>query len=158
MILGKLPPRVCIVGGSKTGKSRLADKLGGEPGLKLYRTDDLIATHDWSAASEEASRWMDDPGPWILEGVAAVRALRKWMERNKRLGDTVVPAPCDLAIVCTRVWLPLNEGQRRMNKGHEKVWGEVEPELRRRGVSVMRFEAYDPSLYEEDPDDAITGR
>lgn len=132
-----LPPRVCIVGGSKTGKSTLADRLGGEPGVKLFRSDDLIASHAWSEASAEVANWMSEPPPWILEGVAVVRALRKWLARD------TPGTPCDLVVVCTRVWVPLSEGQRRMNKGHEKVWGEVEPELRRRGVEIRTYSDVD---------------
>ena len=44
----------------------------------LGKPDDLIDTHEWSAASAEVARWLDDEGPWIIEGVAMSRALRKW--------------------------------------------------------------------------------
>ena len=43
MMLDATWSRLCLVGGPRTGKSSLADALGGEPGVKLYRTDDLNA-------------------------------------------------------------------------------------------------------------------
>lgn len=93
-------------------------------------TDALIATHSWSEASARVSLWLDCPGPFIIEGVAAVRALRKWLERN-RTGK-----PADLIIAMWIARVPLTDGQERMAKGCRTVWREISPELEARGVEV----------------------
>ena len=86
---------------------------------------------EWSEASLAASHWFDAPGPWICEGVAMCRALRKWLARNTE------GMPCDVAL-----WLafPVAErvaGQFTMALGCETVWNQVAPELRNRGVTVL---------------------
>lgn len=70
--------RIAIAGIPRSGKSTLAGKLSAQWGLHVRHTDDLIATHDWSAASEVVVRWFHEPGGWIVEGVTVSRALRKW--------------------------------------------------------------------------------
>ena len=47
----------------------------------MRHTDD-VKHLEWSAASLEVATWFDAPGPWIVEGAAAVRALRKWLATN----------------------------------------------------------------------------
>jgi broad-specificity NMP kinase len=97
--------RVCIVGGPRTGKTTLASTM-----LDPLHTDDLIGALDWSAVSEIiATQWMSKSGPWVIEGVALVRALRKWLERN------AAGKPCDRVIVLRT----------------------PEPQLRKRGVEVV---------------------
>lgn len=113
--------RICITGGPKTGKTTMANRmsLGATPDVR--HTDDLIASHDWSAASLEASKWFDEPGPWIIEGVAVSRALRKW--RDAHPGE---PPPVDRVIRLTKPHVELLKGQATMAKGEATVWAEIE--------------------------------
>ena len=118
--------RICIIGGPRTGKTTLASAMSN-----VLHTDDLIGQFDWSGVSEFVSTdWLARSGPWVIEGVAVVRALRKWLVAN------VDGAPCDRIIVLADPLVELSKGQAAMAKGHEKVWQEVRPQLRARGVAV----------------------
>lgn len=114
----------------------LADKLSAESAplrFVVRHTDDLISTHEWSAASLEASRWIDEPGPWIIEGVALPRAIRKWLERN----PTGMPA--DVLYWSSMPRIPLTPGQSAMGKGCDTVWDAIRDEVARRGVKLKFF-------------------
>jgi hypothetical protein len=130
--------RLVIAGGPRTGKTTLARALGsGRMAHAIVRhTDDLIATHDWSAASEAVSLWFDEPGPWIVEGVATPRALRKWLQRRSSM------SPCDAVVWLAYPWDVLDPGQERMRKGCLTVMAAIQPELERRGVRSVQ--AVDP--------------
>ena len=118
--------RICIIGGPRTGKTTLASSMS-----HVLHTDDLIGQFDWSRVSEfVAQDWLARPGPWVIEGVAAVRALRKWLAANAE------GMPCERIIVLTKPHVELSKGQASMTKGHEKVWQEVRPMLLARGVAV----------------------
>jgi hypothetical protein len=106
--------RVLIIGWPGTGKTTLANEMGGG-----RSTDDLIHL-GWSEASEAASYWFDEPGPWIIEGVAVPRALRKWRERNPDQ-----PPPCDKIINLTTQRRDLSNGAVSMGKGIDKVLSEI---------------------------------
>lgn len=141
--------RILIAGAPRTGKTTLAEKVSvnaqpydpnAEPrvgmltaNLPVRHTDDLIATHEWSAASEEVSRWIDEAGDWIIEGVAVVRALRKWLERHPG------KKPCDAIYWSMANKVPLNAGQLTMAKGCERIWNQVRPEVAMRGVPIYYF-------------------
>lgn len=126
--------RICITGGPRTGKTTLAEKLqcsslaNGMTGALLHHTDDLIAL-GWSEASQAASEWLDEPGPWIIEGVAVSRALRKW--RDQHPGEA---PPVDQVIFLHTPHEPLSKGQATMAKGVESVHSEIEPWLREHGI------------------------
>jgi dephospho-CoA kinase len=70
--------RIAIAGIPSSGKTTMARLLSRELDLVVRHTDDLLATHDWSAASQAVSLWFDAPGDWIIEGCVVTRALRKW--------------------------------------------------------------------------------
>jgi hypothetical protein len=125
--------RILIAGWPRAGKSFLAAKLGADLGIPVRHTDDLIATHDWSAASLEASAWMEEPGPWCLEGVAIPRAIRKYLARNSE------GTPADVLYWSSTPREPLTTGQAAMGKGCTKVWDEIRDELVRRGMRVEGF-------------------
>lgn len=131
--------RICITGGPKTGKTTMANRMSLGATADIRHTDDLIASHDWSAASLEVSTWLDAPGPWIIEGVAVSRALRKW--RDAHPGE---PPPVDRVIYMEQTYVRLNDGQDRMAKGVETVHREVERWLVQHGV---RTERWRPSQY-----------
>lgn len=123
--------RIVICGGPRTGKTTLARKLDEQcshaPCGSLRMTDDLIAEFShmgvmaWSGCSQRAAEWLDVPGPWIIEGVAMSRALRKWREAHP--GE---PPPVDRVIRLTAPYEPLSKGQAAMAKGEETVWREIE--------------------------------
>lgn len=123
--------RIVIGGGPKTGKTMLADKMALPSSVPARHTDDLIGQLDWSAASQEVAGWFDAPGPWIVEGVATFRALRKWLEQHPD------GKPCDLVIVLTVPHEVLLKGQLTMAKGCATVWAEIAPLLAARQMSVI---------------------
>ncbi len=117
--------RLVIAGVPKSGKTTLAKDYSCD----VMHTDDLIA-FGWSEASElVASEWMRKPGPWVIEGVATVRALRKAM-----MGT--VAKPCDAVLYLGAPHVELSAGQQGMAKGIASVWAEVMPRLKARGVKV----------------------
>jgi hypothetical protein len=119
--------RICITGSPRTGKTTLAKRLGVIP---IKHTDDHLAL-GWSECSLHCSYWFDDSGPFCAEGVAIVRSLRKWLDRNS------VGRPCDQLIVLWAPFTPLSKGQHAMAKGVETVLNEIRGELLRRGVEIV---------------------
>lgn len=147
--------RICITGGPRTGKTTLARELGHGhsvgcaaferrrgfvtdadcncPLAQLVRhTDNLIGHVDWFAASSEvAERWLPEPGPWIIEGVAVSRALRKWRDRHP--GER---PPVDRVIYLSEPHEALSKGQAAMAKGVATVHAEIEPWLNEHGITT----------------------
>ena len=138
--------RVIVSGGPRTGKSTLAVRAGERHKRAVRHADSLIGQLEWSEASEEVSRWLDEPGAWIVEGVSAPRAIRKWLRANP---DKPLPA----TIVHFREPVQVQtDKQRAMAKGVETVWREILPELRRRGAEVIERDPAptEPTEYEPD--------
>ena len=90
--------RIIICGGPRTGKTQLAKHLSLKFDIPKYLCTDpqalggdaldhteLPERERWSAISADVSQWFDEPGPWIIEGVAAIRALRKWHKNTLRV-------------------------------------------------------------------------
>ena len=138
--------RVVITGGPRTGKTTLATHLsvgGGTAsfedvdrdtavdGARVRHTDDLIGKLEWSEASAEVSRWFDEPGPWIIEGVAVSRALRKWREAHP--GE---PPPVDRVIYLETPHVALTPRQDGMAKGVRRVHDEIAGWLEQHGVAT----------------------
>ena len=109
--------RIAIVGIPGTGKSTLAAEMGGG-----RSTDDLMHL-GWDEAGDEVSKWFDDPGPWIIEGVAVPRALRAWRERNP--GQ---PPPVD-KVIHLRTVHQQHPDAEAMGKGINTVLKELWPWL-----------------------------
>lgn len=138
------PRRILIAGWPRAGKTtfalrlkRLADEEDYGAAILLH-TDDLVGKLSWSDASEEASRWLDAPGPWLIEGVSLVRALRKWLARHQgHAGDARHKRPCEVLYYSRTPLAALTPGQQAMGRGVETVWLEVRGELLRRGVEVV---------------------
>jgi dephospho-CoA kinase len=114
--------RIIICGWPGSGKSTLANELASRLGVTPRATDSLVRTNEWSEVSRIVSHWFDEPGPWIIEGVAVPRALRKWCLRHP--GED---PPCDQLIVMP---IPdatdMKPGQITMGKGHDTVLRELE--------------------------------
>lgn len=124
--------RIIVAGGPRTGKTTYARELALATRAPLRSTDDLIGQLSWSDASAEVARWLDEPGPWIIEGVAAVRALRKWFATHPG-------APADLVRWASVARVARTPAQEAMAKGCATVWREVLPELVRRGIRVLHL-------------------
>lgn len=118
-LIEKPEGRVVIIGGPKTGKTTLAAAMGGG-----RSTDEVIDDLDWSEASEEIATWLNEPGPWLIEGVAVPRALRKWRESHPD-----EPAPVDHVIHLQRRYEELSPETDTMAKGVETVLDEILPWL-----------------------------
>lgn len=135
--------RICITGGPLTGKTTLAGALVAEmpvsSGVQIRHTDDLIPL-GWSEASAAAALWFDAPGPWIVEGVAVPRALRKW-----RKAHPDERPPVDRLIYLTEPYQVCMAGQSSMARGIETVMREIAPWLRQHGV-VIEFPRSKPQV------------
>lgn len=142
--------RIAITGGPRTGKTTMAKRLVGDSSIAdwgtpgacfggptraeqfVRHTDDLIHL-GWSGASQAACGWFDEPGPWIIEGVAVSRALRKW--RDQHPGE---PPPVDRVIYLAEPHETLVYGQRVMASGVRTVHDEIELWLRQHGILTER--------------------
>ena len=125
--------RVCIAGVPRSGKTTVADGMSRQsPGLRVRHTDD-VAPMGWSQASQHVSTWLDAAGPWVIEGVAVPRALRKWLARNP------TGKPCDVVAFSAEPRVKLTPGQLAMAKGCITVWAEIVAELEKRGVQIVKF-------------------
>lgn len=132
--------RICITGGPRTGKTTLATQLWCENAHDadvgqfptedgcVRHTDDLISL-GWSEASAAAALWLEAPGPWIIEGVAVSRALRKWRDQNP--GE---PPPVDRVIYLSEPHETLTSGQLAMAKGVRTVHDEIDGWLVQHGI------------------------
>lgn len=119
--------RILIAGWPKCGKTTLAASLGITP---IYTTDALKESHGWREASEEASFWLDRAGPWVIEGVAVPRAIRKWLMRDSE------GKPCDILYYLSEPFEELTRGQATMGKGCDTVMADIQDELVSRGVEI----------------------
>lgn len=129
--------RLIIVGGPSTGKTSLAQELSVKHGITNVRQTDQLTALGWSEASAEAAKWIDEPGDWIVEGVVAPRALRKWLAANPGK-----PLPEGTSIyVLTRPYVPQSKGQQTMTKGIYTVLTEIYGDLVARGAV---FEQHKP--------------
>jgi hypothetical protein len=123
--------RILIAGVPRSGKTTLAGTLARrQHGCTVRHTDSLISL-GWSEASAATADWISLPDPWIIEGVAVPRALRKWLAAN-------TGKPADVVHWLGHERVPLSGGQASMAAGCFKVWGEVLPELIGRRVRVER--------------------
>lgn len=114
--------RTLITGAPRTGKTTMG-MFYAEQGIRHYCTDprDLCPAGvpgtpvglGWS----ECSQWVADkllelPGPWVIEGVAVPRALRKWHAAHPD-----APPPADRLIVLTEQHEALTARQDAMGVG-----------------------------------------
>jgi hypothetical protein len=122
--------KIAITGGPRSGKTVLADRLEAI-GLPVMRADFLRHSHAWSEVSEEISRWFDEPGSMIVEGVRVPYGLRKWLRAHP------TGRPCGLVVWANVAQVPRTPGQESMAKAVTTVFTEIRSELRRRGVEII---------------------
>lgn len=116
--------RIVITGYPNSGKTTLANMLlliDSSVAWDLKQTDRLVDGREWSAISSEVAKWMDEPGPWIIEGVAAARAIRKWRANHTPFEK----APLDMFIYMRRELNGYRPGQRAMANGMDTVMTEL---------------------------------
>lgn len=118
--------RIAIIGWPRSGKTTLAKKMGLGLSTESVRSTDDVKDLGWSEASEEVATWFDKPGPWIIEGVAVARALRKWKAAHPNK-----PAPIDKLIRIGTPKMTLTTDQTVMGKGIDRVLEEILPWLRK---------------------------
>jgi len=124
--------RTIIIGGPMSGKSTYASKLG----VPHYCTDPKSLSREvlpnatylpeglgWSEGSEFIEReWFTNPGPWVIEGVAVVRALRKFIKNNPGLSPS--DQPCE-EIIFMHGGKTTSQGQDSMIKSINTIWDEI---------------------------------
>lgn len=121
--------KILIAGAPRTGKSTFAAQLSMQHGLPVLHTDDLIGSTDWSGASLEVMKWIEDNDHCIIEGVVVARALRKWLVNNEG-------SPADILYNLTEAKVEQTPGQITMAKGCGTVFAEIVQELLVRGCEV----------------------
>lgn len=119
-----------IMGGPRSGKSTYARELRRQ-GIPTYCTDPLSLVKDqeegvtylpegldWSDTSQYiADHWFDLPCSLCVEGIASVRALRKYLDQHEgRLPDYY------RLVMFNRQYGELLEGQRRMGLSVQTIW------------------------------------
>ena len=123
--------RTLITGAPRTGKTTMALSLTKAHVPSVFKRDQLrhFCTDpqhlcpagvngtppelDWSACSQwVCDKWLSLPGPWVIEGVAVPRALRKWQAAHPN-----EPPPCDQLIVLTEPHEALSQRQEAMGIG-----------------------------------------
>ena len=130
--------RVVVCGAPCAGKSTYAREVllpRAPAGTMMWQLDTLIASHAWSDQSEVAVRYLESPNPCIVEGCAAVRALRKWLQRHP------TGRPCERVVRMTVPRTPHTPGQAKLAKGEATIWAEIEADLVSRGVDVSHIDA-----------------
>jgi GTPase SAR1 family protein len=130
--------RIVIVGGPMAGKSTLARQLRtqGYPTFcadprTIARAPESDVTYlpsglSWSGASGfVVGQWLPLPGPWVLEGHAMARALRKYLAQGRS------PAPADRILVIRQPHPAayVTPAQEVMTRAVLTVWDEIAPRL-----------------------------
>ncbi len=131
--------KIILVGAPRSGKSTYARQLR-QRGIPTYCTDPeslvkdieknvtyLPEGLDWSQASQYVvDEWLSMKGPWCIEGIATVRALRKALDGYKELlkGVQVIRIKGQHKDDVTK------PGQITLKKGIDTVWKEIAPTLR----------------------------
>lgn len=138
----RMARRVIVVGGPHTGKSTLSERLQRELGIATlhcsHDLEDLFpATNkeSWSQQSDHASKWFDEGGDWIIEGVQMARALRKWLKANP-----AKPLDADILLL-DKPYGSLLQGQQSMQKGVHTVFQEIQRDLIKRGARVHKLKS-----------------
>jgi hypothetical protein len=121
--------RIAIAGVPRAGKSSFALQLERATGYPVVHADDFVAL-GWSEASDEVARRLYTPGPYILEGVAVTRGLRKAL-------DIGPDRPCDRVHWFGDAREAHSRGQASMATADRKRFSEMRAELERRGVQVI---------------------
>lgn len=122
--------KIAVAGGPGCGKTTFARQFSTP---HVWSTDELVlpfGRDTWSEQSAEVAEWFNLPGPWVIEGVTVVRALRKWVKAHPS------GRPCDVVYWRDVPLKPLNSRQQSMLKGCQTIWFDLVPFLERVGVEI----------------------
>lgn len=110
--------RLLITGGPRTGKSTLAQQLALEMSTPHCSTDELLDDTglSWHATITQVVKWMEQPEPWLIEGVKIPHAMACWAELHPKT------PPADRVIFLTKPLVLLTGKQLAMMKGIYSVW------------------------------------
>src|SRR6516162_7850912 len=97
-----------------------------KPALRQHPQLPMAPARQANAQSDEIVHWLDEPGPWVIEGAAVVRALRKWLRSHPE------GLPFDQLIYLTKPMIESTYWQRVMAKGAHTIWNEIEPVINQR--------------------------
>ena len=123
--------RIVVSGAPRAGKTTYAKVAALSTGARVESLDALVSGNAWSEQSEAALAWLDAPAPWVIEGCASARTLRKWLAAHP------APArPCERVVRLTTPHVPLTAGQARLAKGEATIWEGIRAELVARGVEI----------------------
>lgn len=133
--------KIIIVGFPKTGKITLAKRLGQKYNAVVKSTDSLL-DRSWEEISEEAANWINEPAPWVIEGNATARGLRKWLKLNpgKRLDGVLI-------VLLTHTSSLYTPKQLALAKAIRTVWEQIRMELVDRGAKISSSKV----VYEIEP-------
>lgn len=123
--------RVAIIGGPRTGKTTLAQRMAAELALPLVSTDDFIPL-GWSGSSGKAAEVIASARRLLIEGVAVPRALRRLLDDHPRR------RPLERLVILGRPKVRRTKRQAAMAKGLDKIVAEILPRLERLGVVIER--------------------
>jgi adenylate kinase family enzyme len=130
-----------IMGVPKSGKTTLSAHMEKMTGLTVEHTDEMIGEFTWSATSREVAKMIQNEGPWIIEGVAAVRGLRKWIDANP--GESLKHVAVFFHYQ-PRVRYSSQELES-MAKGIITIWEEIRADVLLRGAIVFEDGKIAPS-------------
>lgn len=122
--------KILILGVPRAGKSTLAEELQTKLDIPLVHIDQWVKDMPWSFVSDKVAEKLDTEGPWIMEGVAGIRGLRKWLLLHQGKPD------------CYIVWLSepkvkLTAGQDNMRSGTLTIFKGVKETLDFRGITIL---------------------
>jgi hypothetical protein len=122
--------RVVLTGSPRAGKTELSASFAAELGVIAQHTDVLVGKLAWGEDSIEVATWFDAEGPYVIEGVTAERALRKWLDGHDD------GKPCDVVVMLAAPVVELTKGQETLRKGIATRWAATRPRLEARGVEI----------------------
>lgn len=122
--------RILVIGVPRAGKSTLVDMLKAQLDIPVTHIDEWAKDMPWSFVSDRVAEKLESEGPWIMEGVAGVRGLRKWLLKNEGKPEFHI------------VWMndpkvKLTAGQDNMRNGTKTIWAGVKQTLEVRGVNIF---------------------
>lgn len=124
--------KIIIAGLPLTNQLALAKQLSEKYDVPIKSTDSLI-DRNWSEASEQVAHWINEDGPYIIEGSVVFRGLRKFLKLypEKRMDDISIA-------LLTHTDSLYSTKQLAFAKAQRTIWEQIAMELRDRGVKITK--------------------